>query len=388
VIQKTKIYTALGLMSGTSMDGVDAAIIKTDGEKVFEYGKHLTFEYPKNFREKLSKLISLKESATKQFISEVETELTNYHITAVKNLCENYNGNIDVIGFHGHTIDHQPNHPTNPFSWQIGNGKMLADATKTDVVFNFRANDVKNGGQGAPLMPVYHKAVAVNEDLPIVIVNIGGVANITYIDENSQNQNDLIAFDTGTGNALIDDEIFKQTGKRFDHSGNTAMAGIVNQRRLAMLLADEYFNAPPPKSLDRQHFKKLAEGVLFFEDTPISFENKIATLSEFTVQSVVLACKHLPKEPKKWFVGGGGIYNLYFMKRFKELLNAPVASISALNENISPDALEAQGFAYMAVRSLLGLPISFHSTTGVGSSKSAATGGELVNHGITSIIIS
>jgi anhydro-N-acetylmuramic acid kinase len=379
VTKEPKIYTALGLMSGTSMDGVDGAIIKTDGTKVFEYGEYLTFEYPNIFREKLKKLIQLKKSAPPEFIIEVENELTNFHVQAVNKLLNQAKltaNNIDIIGFHGHTIDHQPNHPTKPFSWQIGNGQMLSLVTKINVAFNFRANDVGNGGQGAPLMPVYHQAIAMSETLPIVIINIGGVSNITYIDNDN-----LIAFDTGTGNALIDDEIFKQTGKQFDHSGNTAMAGVVNQRRLELLMADDYFNTPPPKSLDRQHFKQLAQNVLLFEDTAISFENKIATLSEFTVQSVILSRKYLPKEPRKWFVGGGGIYNLYFMKRFKELLPAPVASITAMNQHISPDALEAQGFAFMAVRSLLGLPISFNSTTGVGDDKNAsAVGGELVKY--------
>jgi anhydro-N-acetylmuramic acid kinase len=364
----SEIITSLGLMSGTSMDGIDAAIIKTDGKQIFDIGAFKTFPYPKQFREKLKKLIELKREAAPEFIMQVETELTEYHITAVQQLIAESGEHPSLIGFHGHTIDHQP-YAAQPFTWQIGNGKLLAERTGIDVVYDFRTSDVAAGGQGAPLMPVYHRAIAAAEEKPIAIVNIGGVANITYI-----GQNRLIAFDTGTGNALIDDEVFKTLGKDYDHSGEIARKGKINEKTLQSLMNDSYFNIAPPKSLDRQHFKNLAETL------ELNFEDKITTLSEFTVQGIINGFKFLPKPPHKIFLCGGGTHNDYFRERLKQLFSGDVTSISALQMpnglQLSPDALEAQGFAYLAVRSLEGLPTSFNSTTGAGNSESfTVTGG-------------
>lgn len=352
--------TALGLMSGTSMDGIDAAIIKTDGKQIFEVGAYKTYPYPKQFREKLKQLIAIKKDSSKEFIAEVETELTEHHINAVKDLLATSGSKVTLIGFHGHTIDHQP-YSAEPFTWQIGNGKLLAEKTGIDVIYDFRSSDVAAGGQGAPLMPVYHRAIASSEKKPIAIVNIGGVANITYIDDQN-----LIAFDTGTGNALIDDEVFKTLGKDYDHSGEIASRGKIDEPTLQALMNDSYFNLAPPKSLDRQHFKHIAEEV------NLPFEDKITTLSEFTVQSIIASFKFLPAKPHKIFLCGGGTHNDYFRNRLNELFDGEVTSIENLQLpnglKLSPDALEGQGFAYLAVRSLKGLPTSFNSTTGVGNS--------------------
>jgi len=334
--------TAIGLMSGTSLDGIDAAIIKTDGEKIYEFGKTAFVEYSNEFRERLRKAIDeVKGQRSKVKLSDesLEKDLTVLHAEAVEKL----NVKADVIGFHGQTILHKPDAG---FTWQIGDGALLANLTKTSVVNDFRSADIKAGGQGAPLVPVFHAAIAASLPKPIAIVNIGGVSNITLVDEAQ-----IFAFDTGAGNALINDLTKKYFGKEYDEDGKIAASGKVDEKILAQYLADPYFAKPTPKSLDRNSFDlKLVDG--------LKPEDAIATLTAFTAQSILLAEKTLGKKIAKFYVAGGGRKN----KTIMQMLGARAESI--VNIGYDGDAFEAQAFAFLAVRVLNNLPISFPTTTG------------------------
>lgn len=377
-----KIYTAIGLMSGTSMDGIDAAIIQTDGQKIIDFGETHFKEYPGWLKLKLRKLIADVQVGNKSeqdknsdfefYLNEVERDITKLHAQIVDELIINaklHTAEIDVIGFHGHTIDHRPE---DKFTWQIGDGEFLAEKSKISVICNFRQNDINLGGQGAPLLPLYHKSIIDEKLYPACALNIGGVSNITYIDDKN-----LIAFDTGPGNALIDDIIFENTGRHFDDEGKVAQAGKVNEELLNLLINNLYFQKKPPKSLDRNQFSSQAKSLLSDKFKNESFANKVATLTEFTVQAIVKSLDHLPQKPKAWFVCGGGVHNKFIMQRLKQQLGVSVKSIGKLNEKLNPDFIEAQGFAFLAVRSLLGLPLTYSSTTGVKSETKSATGGVL-----------
>jgi anhydro-N-acetylmuramic acid kinase len=378
----SKIYRSIGLMSGTSMDGVDSAIVETDGEKISKLGETHFKAYPGWLKLKVRKLIADIQAAEDPksvdefYIKEIEKDITKFHAQVVEELIIKADlrpAEVDVIGFHGHTVDHRPHER---FTWQIGDGASLSAQAKINVVCNFRENDVKNGGQGAPLLPLYHKAIIPADKYPAAVVNIGGVSNITYID--GQN---LIAFDTGPGNALIDDIIFENTGKHFDEEGKVAQAGKVNEELLKFLLGNLYFTRKPPKSLDRNQFANQVQSLLSDKFASLTFANKVATLSEFTIQSIAKAIDHLPEDPKNWFICGGGVHNQYFMERLKELLYGKVKKISSVSPELNVDFIEAQGFAFLAVRSLLGLPLTYSTTTGVTTSSGSATGGVLYKIG-------
>lgn len=344
-----RIYKAIGLMSGTSMDGIDAAIIATDGHIISSIIGGTTLPYTDEFRNKLQQLIVGK--GNKQ---EVERELTILHskaVSAVLDDCDEDTSSIDFIGFHGHTIDHRPH---DGVTTQIGDGKLLQELTKITVINDFRSADVKAGGQGAPLVPVYHQALLHNEEKPIAVVNIGGVANVTWIGKNA---GDLLAFDTGPGNALLDDWIKAKTEKHFDNGGKLAKKGKINKDIVATLMADKFFATKPPKSLDRNHFSSSRP----YKD--LSTEDGAASLVAFTAESIATAEKFFPEAVNKWLVSGGGRHNIAIMDSLKKLLNAPVLDINEIGND--GDLLEAQAFAFLAVRTALGLPISFPGTTGV-----------------------
>lgn len=346
-----KSFTAIGLMSGTSMDGVDAALITTDGEAALETGPHLTMPYERGFRDRLRDLV-----AGRGDVEAVEEELTSYHARAVKVLLRSAGmrtAEISVLGFHGHTILHSPEDGN---TWQIGDGSMLARETGIDVVHDLRAADVAAGGQGAPLAPVFHRALSAKMERPLSVLNIGGVANITWIGPGGA---DLIGFDTGPGNALIDDWMAKQTGKAFDQDGAAAAAGRAYPVRLAKMMTHPYFAERPPKSLDRDAFTGIAAEAL----KGLSTEDGAALLTAFTVEAVARAADQLPVPSYRWIVVGGGRKNQTIMKGLRTRLSAEV--ISGDDIGWPGDAVEAQAFGYMAVRSLLGLPISYPGTTGV-----------------------
>src|SRR5690606_37088043 len=344
-----KAWCAIGLMSGTSMDGVDVAAIETDGERIGWFGPSTTVPYEASLRARLDRAVRDPEGTADQRDALVR-DLTDAHAAAVEAFLPNLPAGrrVDLVGFHGHTLFHRPGERR---TCQLGDGERLAARLGIDVVYDFRSADVAAGGQGAPLAPVYHQALAAALDKPIAILNLGGVGNVTWIGER-----ELIAFDTGPGNGLIDDWVRAHTDRPYDQDGRIAAAGRIDEARLAVLLAHPYFGQPPPKSLDRLDFSLArVEG--------LGLEHGAATLAAFTAGAVARAREHLPQPPRRWLVTGGGRRNATLMRMLEKALAVPVEPIEAIGAD--GDALEAQAFAFMAVRSLRGLPISFPGTTGV-----------------------
>ena len=349
-------------MSGTSLDGVDAALIKTDGESVFEIGTALTKPYSQTQKRVLRSIIkmALREGAGAMNTSaaaEAEHEVTSANAEIVNALLEQWGGDrsdVDVIGFHGQTILHRP---MDNWTWQMGDGKLLASELGIPVINDFRSADVASGGEGAPLAPLYHQALVrgagLNKaDWPVAVLNIGGVANATWLSE----EGELLAFDTGPGNGMIDDWMREQTGRDFDAEGEAAARGNVDGERLKTLLSASYFERPAPKSLDKLHFPQgIVDG--------LSVEDGAATLSAFTVASINRAVELMPSSPRLWLVCGGGRKNMYLMGQLSEQLKAKIWSVDQMGWR--GDSLEAEAFAFLAVRSLSGLPLSLPSTTGV-----------------------
>ncbi len=350
-----RLYRAIGLMSGTSLDGIDVALIVTDGHDRVETGPALTLPYDDDLRALLRGVLGGKGD-----VASADLSLTKALGTAVRRLREHYHIEaVDVIGCHGHTILHRPNAG---YTWQIGDGKLLAELTHVDVVSDFRSADVAAGGEGAPLAPLYHAALAATLPKPLAVLNIGGVANVTWIGDQPDA---LLAFDTGPGNALIDDWAWGHTGKPFDAEGALARHGTVDDAAVAKFLAHPYFLRPPPKSLDRNEFAALVP-------THLPAADGAATLTAMTVTAVLRAAEHFPKPAKRWLVTGGGRLNRFLMSRLTEALDSDVVPVEAAGWD--GDSLEAQAFAYLAVRSLAGLPLSLPATTGVSQ---PMTGGRL-----------
>lgn len=364
---KGKPVLAIGLMSGTSMDGIDAALIETDGH--FEVARlgFLSIPYEPEFRtglvEAVGEAAGLADRAGRTpLLSRVEAELTARHAVAVARLLERTGHSADqisVIGFHGHTVLHAPDRR---LTVQIGNGQALAHATGIDVIFDLRAADCAAGGQGAPLAPVYHRAIAQRlPERPAVFLNIGGVANATWIGRGGT----LMAFDTGPGNALIDDWVKHHTGQPLDEGGRLAAGGTVDEDALQVLMTDAYFGKVPPKSLDRNAFSLDPVRHLAPADGA-------ATLTAFTAASVAAARAHFPEQPQMWIVSGGGRRNKTLMAMLAERVDAAVAPIEATGHD--GDAIEAEAWGYLAVRALKRQPITYPATTGA---PRAMTGGVL-----------
>jgi len=333
-------------MSGTSMDGIDAAVIETDGERIHEFGPCATLPYEPEFRERLRAVLGGLGP-----VAEVERALTDLHAVAVERMRLD-TAAIDLIGFHGHTVMHRPDlHRT----WQIGDGRRLAARLGIPVVNDLRAADVAAGGQGAPLVPVYHAALAADLPKPLAVLNIGGVANVTWI---GRPGSELLAFDTGPGNAPIDDWMRRMTGLECDEGGLHAAAGRADPVRVKAALAHRFFDRPPPKSLDRDDFTwSMADG--------LGLRDGAATLAAITVGAVTRAAEHFPAPPLRWLVTGGGRHNASLMALLRQSMGVPVDPVEAVGWR--GDALEAEAFAFLAVRHRLGLPNSFPGTTGAPS---------------------
>ena len=360
MVEAKDMLTAIGLMSGTSMDGVDAAIIRTDGYVVSGFGPFLTVPYDDAFGGRLRGILG-NDPERSADAATVARELTARHRDAVERLLAASNfaaGDIAAIGFHGHTVLHKPDQG---ITRQIGDAAWLARETGIPVVGDFRSRDVAEGGQGAPLAPLYHAALARAFEKPLAVLNIGGVANVTWISPDGG----VVAFDTGPGNALIDDWVRARTGGAMDEHGRLARAGTVDETALAALLDHPYFTAPYPKSLDRGEFSLTAVAGL----SPAA---GAATLTAFTAAAVEKAAQLLPAPTTRWLVCGGGRRNPSLMAALRSRLPAPVEPVELVGWR--GDALEAQAFGFLAVRSLKGLPLSLPSTTGV---RRPTTGGVL-----------
>jgi len=366
---------AIGLMSGTSLDGIDAALIETDGEAFVRPIAFRGEPYSDAARAELAEATRMaltfdKPRASPPVVAAGEL-ITRAHVFAVHKLLADAGvaaAEVDVIGFHGQTIAHRPDRR---WTWQIGDGAAVARATGITTVSDFRSADVAAGGQGAPLLPVYHAALAAGLEWPVAVLNLGGVGNITFIPggrdmhdsremspERAQmaDRNGLVAFDTGPANGLIDSWVEAETGARYDAGGALAASGRVDETVLTAMLDHPFFDAPPPKSLDRNDFTiQPARG--------LSAADGAATLTAFTAATVAEALRHLPARPVRLLVAGGGRHNPTMLAMIAERTGLVVEPSDVLGWN--GDALEAEGFAYMAVRTLKGLAISFPGTTGV-----------------------
>jgi anhydro-N-acetylmuramic acid kinase len=344
----------IGLMSGTSLDGVDAAWLETDGETVTAFGPSLTIPYDAALRRDLRALLEIAPGLPQgdARVASAEARLTEYHIQAVKAL----ERPADVIGFHGQTILHQPDRRR---TWQIGDAALLARETGVPVAYDFRSADVAAGGEGAPLAPVLHAALAGDLERPLAVLNIGGVANVTWIGEGRIGHGEaLIAFDTGPGNGPLDDWVARHTGQAFDRDGLLASSGTVDTAVLGRLMAHAYFRRPAPKSLDRLDFSRaLAASGLDL----LAAADGAATLVAFTAASIAAA--EFPAQPRRWLVTGGGRHNPSIMLALRAALGVPVEPVETVGWN--GDALEAQCFGFLAARVARGLPLSFPGTTGV-----------------------
>ncbi len=350
----------IGLMSGTSADGVDAALIETDGTRVVATGAFLTLPMPPSLRQDLLALMRDPERAAADPAADLEARVTDLHAEAVRALLAQAGlsaSAIDVVGFHGQTVLHRPEQR---LTRQLGDGARLAHAIGIPVVNRFRHADVAAGGQGAPLVPLFHQALARDLERPVAVLNLGGVGNVTFLDGDA-----ILAFDTGPANALIDDWVGRHTGARYDADGAIAARGVVDDAALAVLLDNPYFDRVPPKSLDRHTFSPDPVGHLDLADGA-------ATLSAFTAASVGRACAHFARLPARWLVGGGGRRNPTLMRLLRAALGVPVDPVEAVGWN--GDALEAQAFGFLAARSMRGLPLSLPNTTGV---PAPMPGGEL-----------
>jgi anhydro-N-acetylmuramic acid kinase len=354
------MLTALGLMSGTSLDGVDVALIETDGRRIRALGPTSYRPYTDSERSLLRRALSEAVHLTNReerpgVLREAERAVTVAHAEAVSAFSAQNriaNQEIDIVGFHGQTVLHRPERR---LTVQIGDAAALAKAIHIPVVHDFRAADVAAGGQGAPFVPVYHRALAqsLSREGPIVVANIGGVSNITYID----GADTLIACDTGPGNALLDDFMFRTTGQGFDTEGRMAAQGAVDEAWVARALELPFFALPPPKSLDRNDFARLKLG-------RVAPADGAATLTAFTAAALARVVPLLPKEPKSWIICGGGARNLTMMRMLREKL-APATVEAADSLGWSGDAIEAQAFGFLAARGMKGLPLSYPATTGV-----------------------
>ncbi|MBS0562084.1 MAG: anhydro-N-acetylmuramic acid kinase [Proteobacteria bacterium] len=341
----------IGVISGTSMDGIDAALIETDGVRVGAAKGATTVPYPPALRGALLDVARDPGRAEREPLDDLERAVTEANAAAIRALLDEAGADardVSAIGLHGQTILHRPERR---FTRQLGDGALLADMTGIDVVGGFRLADVAAGGQGAPLAPLYHAALAAALPRPLAVLNLGGVGNVTYLDGET-----IVAFDTGPASALIDDWISRHTGQPFDEDGRIARQGRVDNTRLARLMASPYFDAPPPKSLDRNDFPiSVIEG--------LGVADGAATLTAFTVASVAAARQHLPGTPLRWLVTGGGRHNAAIMQGLRAALAVPVEPVETAGWQ--GDALEAQCFAFLAQRSLRGLPLSLPTTTGV-----------------------
>ena len=370
------LKTAIGLMSGTSMDGIDAALLKSDGQNEIEIIGHLSYAYPAVFRSKLKQSLDKVVGVTKRVelpenVSSLERELTLEHAAIVDQLLKKYSilpSKVDLVGFHGQTILHRPDIG---LTIQLGDGQLLARKCGIDVVFDLRSNDMKHGGEGAPLVPVYHRALAQKLkdklNFPIAFINIGGISNLTFVGKD----NELYAFDCGPGNGLIDQWMFLKTGSPMDRNGEAGLRGTVDEKIVNSYANHPFFSNKKPGSLDWRSFKPLLNDA-------ISLEDGAASLSFITAYGVVNSFRHLPMLPKTLVVSGGGVHNGAIMKALKQLTQKNgIIILTARSLGLCSDFLEAEAWAYLAIRSIYQLPITFPTTTGCDRPRS---GGKLARH--------
>jgi len=349
MIDKKPIWAA-GLMSGTSIDGVDVACVYTDGYEIFKLGDSAYLAYSAAQQELLRS--GLGKWPNEPGLGPIADLLIETHCLALERV-----SNVDLVGFHGQTLAHEPNEGR---THQIGDGAELFRRCGKPVIWDFRSADVAAGGQGAPLVPIYHRAMVRFAKIfkPVVILNLGGVGNLTWVDPTKPPEDGLVAFDTGPANAPLNDYLMHQIGQAYDKDGLIAAAGRIDAGIVKKFLNNPYFSKRSPKSLDRDEFMQLQAMV-----SNLYISDAAATLTAIIVASVDRALKLLPSFPTQVWITGGGRKNLELMRQLKKVVSADIVDIDQMG--FDGDMVEAQAFAYLAVRSMRGLPITFPKTTGV-----------------------
>jgi anhydro-N-acetylmuramic acid kinase len=365
------LTTAIGLMSGTSMDGIDLAVVTTDGESEVQRGPSALFPYEAGFRRRLEESLETAKAIRDRRerpgdLAALEAEITERHAAAARQFLAREGQSIkpDLIGFHGQTVLHRPGQG---LTVQLGDGKRLASLTGLPVVYDMRANDMVHGGQGAPLVPAYHAALARSlpadtARFPVVFVNIGGISNITFVPQTG----DPVAFDTGPGNALIDQWVAREGGLPFDEDGRLASEGTVVDAVVRSYLDNPFFKKSGPKSLDRGDF--TLEGIEGLE-----LSDGARTLARVSAEAILRAAEHLPERPRLWVVCGGGRKNPHIVGDMRQIAGAD-AVVLAEDLGFDGDAMEAEAWAYLAVRARNNLPLTWPTTTGC---REAVSGGVL-----------
>ena len=380
---KNKLYTAIGLMSGTSMDGVDVSLIRSDGFNQFTNILDEYFEYNESLQQELIELRNLIVNINdlKQYssrLNKLEREITVFHSKIVSNLSFKYEDEIDFVGFHGQTIFHNPEQK---ITKQLGDGRLMSQLVKKKVIYDFRQEDIANEGQGAPLTPIFHNLLSarINEkhqiDFPICFLNIGGISNITKIIKKDEKlEENLEAFDSGPGNCMIDEWVRKNSKNNFDENGSIAKSGKINQLLLNQVI-DNFKIDSFDKSLDVKDFDiSFARG--------LSLEDGCATITNFTAYLIAKGVEHANGsniKPIKYLVCGGGRKNTFLIQSIKDyLLHKKNISLNSIDDySLNGDFIESQAFGYLSIRSFLKLPISFPRTTGC---KVPTIGGKLVKN--------
>lgn len=360
------LMRTLGLMSGTSMDGIDLAVVTTDGESAVTRGPSMFVPYDAAFRRRIEGALETAKGIAERAerpgdLADLERELTLRHARAVSAFVDAH-GAVDLIGFHGQTVLHRPEQA---LTVQIGDGALLARETGTPVVFDMRAADMVEGGQGAPLVPAYHAALAAalpGAQMPVCFVNIGGISNITFVAA----EGPPVAFDSGPGNALIDQWVSREGGVPFDQNGMIASEGGVATGVVERYLDNPFFARSGPKSLDRNDFSLESAAGLELADGA-------RTLAAVSAEAILKAADHMPAAPKIWIVCGGGRKNPHIMADLRKGAEAQGARVLLAEDvGLDGDAMEAEAWAYLAVRSLHGLPLTWPTTTGC---RTPVTGG-------------
>ncbi|MEF2551362.1 anhydro-N-acetylmuramic acid kinase [Aurantimonas sp. A2-1-M11] len=376
-MRQPKLRRAIGLMSGTSLDGIDVALVDTDGDAQVDRGPARVYAYDAAFRDRLAAALESAKGIRQRAerpgdIAALEVELTRRHADAVDRFlhdCAIDRASIDVVGFHGQTILHRP---AEALTIQIGRGDLLADRLGLPVVHDMRAADMLAGGQGAPLVPAYHAALARSlpadrRTYPVVFVNIGGISNVTWLDGTS----DPVAFDSGPGNALLDQWLQREAGIPYDQNGAVASEGGILETMAERYLASPFFARPAPKSLDRFDFPVPPGGSGALEDVA-------RTLCYISAAAILKSADHFPAAPKLWIICGGGRHHPAIMADLKAGAASDAAVVSAEDAGFDGDAMEAEAWGYLAVRSLDGRPLTWPTTTGC---RQATCGGVLAMPG-------
>ncbi len=351
-------------MTGTSMDGIDISLVQTNGLELKRLNKNYFYQYSNSTKKKLMNILKKNINFNLKRKPYLDEFITKEHYLALKDL--GIVNKCDLIGFHGQTIYHNPEQE---ISVQLGNPKKLSKMLNKNVIFDFRSNDLSFGGQGAPLAPIYHKYIIERSGLtlPTCILNIGGVSNITFWDGES-----LIGFDTGPGNALMDDYISVVSNKNFDEDGIIASSGCPIDKEIKKFLQNPFFVKLPPKSLDRGAFLASYNQLI---QKKYSFKDIMATLAEFTVETIATGIELLPRKIKNILITGGGCKNIHLMNRLKQRLKINFYCETKLGLNF--DYIESELIAYLSARSIYNLPFTFPSTTGVSK---ALSGGKLYKY--------